>query len=134
MTGERPAFRKGAFSMDISEAQARDRAAARLAADVASYALGVAAENILDIRQGGPRETAFARHVAAYLCHVGFEMSLARIAAAFGRDRSTIAHACHVIEDRREDGAFDVWISGLEKMLQQAPAAGWRPPSEAKAS
>ncbi|HYD71896.1 MAG TPA: helix-turn-helix domain-containing protein [Candidatus Binatia bacterium] len=120
--------------MSILELQARDRAAARLAADVASYALGVPVEEILEARQGGPRATAFARHVAVYLCHTGFEMSLARVAIAFGRDRSTIAHACHVIEDRREEPQFDLWIGGLETMLQQTPTSQWRPPSEAKAS
>jgi chromosomal replication initiation ATPase DnaA len=120
--------------MGVLELQARDRAAARLAAGVASYALGAPVEEILDVRPGGPRETAFARQVAAYLCHVGFEMSLARVATAFGRDRSTIAHACHAIEDRREDAQFDLWIGELETMLQQTPDAQWRPPIEAKAS
>jgi chromosomal replication initiation ATPase DnaA len=118
--------------MGVLELQARDRAAARLAADVASYALGVPADEILDLRRG-TTETAFARQVAAYLCHVGFEMSLARVATAFGRDRSTIAHACHAIEDKREDAQFDLWIGGLETMLQQTPDAEWRP-REAKAS
>lgn len=106
--------------MDVLDALARDRAAARLAADVASYALGVPAEEIADQKRG-TMEAAFARQVAAYLCHIGFEMSLARIASAFRRDRSTIAHACHTIEDRREDVEFDAWISGLEAMLRQAP-------------
>ena len=119
--------------MGVLELQARDRAAARLASDVASYALGVPADEILDPRRGAT-ETAFARQVAVYLCHVGFEMSLQRIAIAFGRDRSTIAHACHAIEDRREDPQFDHWIGELETMLQQTPDAQWRPPSEAKAS
>ena len=117
--------------MGVLELQARDRSAARLAADVASYALGVPVDDILDLRRG-TTEIAFARQVAAYLCHVGFEMSLARIATAFGRDRSTIAHACHAIEDKREDAQFDLWIGGLETMLQQTPELEWRP--EAKAS
>ncbi len=128
------ALGKMRFSMSILELQARDRMAVRLAADVASYALDVPAKEILDVRQGGPRETTFARHIAAYLCHVAFEMSLARVAIGFGRDRSTIAHACHVIEDRREDAKFDLWISGLETMMREAPSTGWRPPHEAKAS
>lgn len=106
--------------MDVLEALARDRATARLAADVASYALEVPGEEIFDLRRG-TGAAAFARQVAVYLCHVGFEMSLARIATAFGRDRSTIAHACHAIEDRREDEQFDAWIGGLEAMLRQAP-------------
>ncbi len=111
--------------MDGVKERPVDRAAARLAADVASYALGVPVEEILDVERG-PVDAAFARQVAAYLCHVGFEMSLARVAAAFGRDRSTIAHACHAIEDRRDDNQFDLWISALEAMLQCAPPLDWR--------
>ena len=117
--------------MDVLELQRRDRAAARLAADVASFALGVPVGDILDPRRGAA-QAAFARQIAAYLCHVGFELSLARIAIAFGRDRSTIAYACHAIEDRREDAQFDLWIGELEAMLQQAPLALSAP--EAKAS
>jgi chromosomal replication initiation ATPase DnaA len=70
----------------------------------------------------GPSHVAFARQVAMYLCHVAFEFSLARIAFAFGRDRSTVAHACHAIEDRREAEAFDLWVDSLETILRGAPA------------
>lgn len=97
-----------------------DEAAARLAAGVASYALGVPEDVILgEVR--GPISVTFARQVAMYLCHVGFELSLARVAAAFGRDRSTAAHACHAMEDRREEPQFDLWIGSLETMLRAAP-------------
>lgn len=107
--------------MDVLGTVVRDRAAARLAAGVVGYALGVAEEDILDASRGSAA-AAFARQVAVYLCHTGFELSLARVAAAFGRDRSTIAHACHTIEDRREEPQFDLWIGGLETMVRQAPA------------
>lgn len=102
---------------------ARDVAAARLAASVASYGLDIPVEEII----GGPRgssNAALARQVAMYLCHVAFELSLARVAAAFGRDRSTVAHACHQIEDRRDQPDFDQWIGALEDMLREAPAPG----------
>lgn len=102
-----------------------DEAAARLAAGVASYGLDVPQDEIM----GGPRgraAAAFARQVAMYLCHVGFQMSLARVAVAFGRDRSTVAHACHAIEDRREEPQFEFWISGLEALLQNPPPPGRR--------
>lgn len=102
------------------ETRGIDEAAARLAAGLASYALGVPLDDIVRPRRGNSG-AAFARQVAMYLCHVGFELSLARVAAAFGRDRSTVAHACHVIEDRREDEAFDDWIAALEAMLCDAP-------------
>jgi len=106
--------------MGVSEARANDEAAARLSADVAGYALRVSAADVLSASRGSA-EVAFARQVAIYLCHVGFEFSLARVAAAFGRDRSTVAHACHAIEDRRDDAQFDLWIGSLEAMVQDAP-------------
>ncbi|MEZ5996009.1 MAG: helix-turn-helix domain-containing protein [Hyphomonadaceae bacterium] len=105
----------------LGKIRAEDIAAAELAAGVASYALGVPQEAIVEGARG-PVEVAFARQVAMYLCLVGFELSLPRVAAAFGRDRSTVAHACHAIEDRRDDGQFDLWIGGLEVMLQKAPS------------
>jgi chromosomal replication initiation ATPase DnaA len=107
--------------MGVLKQRADDAAAVELAAGVASYALGVPQEEIVGDARGCTR-TAFARHLAMYLCHVGFELSLARVAAAFGRDRSTVAHACHVIEDRRDEGQFDLWITALEAMLRGAPA------------
>ncbi|MBN8606811.1 MAG: chromosomal replication initiator DnaA [Caulobacterales bacterium] len=105
--------------------RAEDEASARLAANVASYALGVSTDVILRLKRGKRRE-AFARQVAMYLCHVGFELSLQRVAIAFGRDRSTVAHACHVIEDKREDDRFEFWIRGLELMLRRAPPSHQR--------
>jgi len=98
----------------------QDEAAARLAAGVASYGLGVGAEDILGEDRGSV-ETAFARQVAMYLCYTGFELSLTRVAVAFGRDRSTAAYACHLIEDRREDAQFDLWIGALEGLLYDPP-------------
>jgi hypothetical protein len=98
----------------------RDEAAARLAIGAASFGLGVAQAEIESCGRGSAA-AAFARQLAMYLCHVALELSLARVAAAFGRDRSTAAHACHLIEDRREAAAFDEWVSSLEAMLRHAP-------------
>lgn len=107
--------------METYETRAADLAAAKLAAGVVSYALGVPTQHILDHRRGSSY-AAFARHVAMYLCHVAFEFSLTRVAIAFFRDRSTVAHACHAVEDRREDPRFDQWIAGLEHALRETPA------------
>ena len=41
-------------------------------------------------------------------------MSLSRVAFAFERDRSTVAHACHRIEEMRDDASFDSWLEALE--------------------
>src|SRR5690606_4717398 len=106
--------------MGVLAKRAEDAAAAELAANVVSYALGVPADVIVDDARGCT-QTAFARQLAMYLCHVGFELSLSRVASAFGRDRSTVAHACHAIEDRRDEPQFDLWMGSLETMMRAAP-------------
>lgn len=98
-----------------------DRKHAYLAASLVGYALGLRAEDIL-LPDRGRRELARARQVAMYLTHVGLEMSLSRVAFAFDRDRSTVAHACHRIEEMRDEADFDVWLDTLERgMVTVAP-------------
>ncbi|MEO0981987.1 MAG: helix-turn-helix domain-containing protein [Pseudomonadota bacterium] len=101
--------------------QDQDDKRARLAAGLDEYALGCERERILAGGRG-LAETAFARQVSMYLVHAGFGLSLARVAAAFRRDRSTVAHACHQIEDRRDDPEFDAWIERLESILIEIAA------------
>lgn len=103
--------------------QLEAEAAARLAADLTSYALGVPAEEIMTAGRGRP-SAVLARQIAMYLCHTGCTLSLARVAAAFGRDRSTVAHACRLIEDKRDEPTFDGWIGALENALREAPPRG----------
>lgn len=62
-----------------------------------------------------PRAAAFARQTAMYLAHVGFGLSMAEIGKAFGRDRTTVVHACHLIEDRRDEACFDELLDHLEQ-------------------
>lgn len=98
----------------------RDIAHARLVTGLAGYALGVSEEEVRAATRRR-REAAFARQVAMYLAHAGLGMSLARVAYAFGRDRSTVAHACHLIEDRRDEPEFDAWMQALEASARAAP-------------
>ena len=107
--------------MGVLAKRAEDAAAAELAANVVSYAVGISADAIVDDARGCS-QTAYARQLAMYLCHVAFELSLSRVASAFRRDRSTVAHACHAIEDRRDDDQFDHWMASLEAMMRAAPA------------
>lgn len=97
----------------VARRNRHDRDGAYLAAGLASYALGIKTNDILNVGRG-TIETVRARQVAMYLAHVGFGMSLARVADAFSRDRSTVAHSCHIIEDRRDDPEFDAWLETLE--------------------
>lgn len=93
-----------------------DRNSAHLAAGLVGYALDIRPEAILAAGRSA-HHVAKARHIAMYLAHIGFGMSLARVATAFERDRSTVAHACRQIEDKRDDAAFDQWLETLEQGL-----------------
>lgn len=85
-------------------------------------------------------KVAFARQLAMYLCHVTANMSLREISDLFARDRTTVSHACHAIEDRRDCPTFDKQIDFLEKELRgrirkiidQAARSG--PPIERKSA
>lgn len=69
-----------------------------------------------------------ARQTAIYLAHVALSWPLARVATAFGRDRSTAGHAVRAIEDLRDDPAVDARLNDLEACIRQAPTPqGARP-------
>lgn len=61
---------------------------------------------------------AFARQVAMYMGHVTFGLNLSTIGKYFGRDRTTAAHACRIIEDLRDDRHFDQLLERLEVVLR----------------
>ena len=106
--------------MRANHTRCDDEARARLALSAAAYAFGVRPEE-LEAPTRRSREASLARQAAMYLAHVAFELPLSRVALAFGRDRSTAAHACHRIEDRRDDRDFDAWMDALEETLRTAP-------------
>lgn len=80
-----------------------------------AFALGAGA--IRDARRG--RATvAFARQVAIYLSHTRLGLSYTEAGAYFGRDRTTVAHACRTVEEKREDPVVDAAIDFLERALE----------------
>jgi len=79
----------------------------------------------------GRANVALARQVAMYLAHVGCGLSLTEAGRLFERDRTTVAHACGVIEDRRDDPMFDRALDLLEWAV---PVLAARPFSETPAA
>lgn len=59
-------------------------------------------------------DAAYARQVAMYLAHVVGRLTFSEVSTAFERDRSTVGHACHMVEDRRDEPTFDQEIERLE--------------------
>ncbi len=87
-----------------------------LAVRLAASAAGVAASEVVTHRRSS-RRVSTARQIGMYLAHTAAGLPLAKVAAYFGRDRTTAAHACRLIEDRRDDRKFDAELSELEDLL-----------------
>ena len=66
----------------------------------------------------GPRGVVFARQVAIYLAHVSCGLNLTETGHLFGRDRTTVAHACKVVEALRDDRHFDRSLELLEGVIR----------------
>lgn len=76
---------------------------------------GVALSDLRGVTRGRAK-VALARQVAMYLAHVVCGMSLTQVGRTFERDRTTVAHACGLIEDRRDDPCFDRVLELLERV------------------
>jgi chromosomal replication initiation ATPase DnaA len=66
--------------------------------------------------RGSPR-AAFARQVAMYLAHVVCGLSLTEVGTLFARDRTTVSHACRVVEDQRDDPELDGRLEHLGRAV-----------------
>lgn len=64
------------------------------------------------------KSVAFARQVAMYLGHVCLSYPLRDLAEHYQRDRTTVAYACRVVEDRREEEQIELLLNSLESALQ----------------
>lgn len=64
-------------------------------------------------------QTAGARQLAMYLCHVLLGMTMTQVGQFFGRDRTTVAYACAQVEDMRDDGGhYDCRLVALEERIE----------------
>ncbi len=100
--------------------RARDLAHARLAQHAAAFAFDQPVEEIAAATRRS-KSAALARQIAMYLTHVAFGVPISRVAVAFDRDRTTVTHACQLVEDRRDDPSFDAALEALEAFLRAAP-------------
>ncbi|MGE5535835.1 MAG: helix-turn-helix domain-containing protein [Acidobacteriota bacterium] len=80
---------------------------------VVAAALAVPLRELLAPTRRSPL-AAFARQTSIYLAHVVLGWNYTELGRLFGRDRTTVAHACHVIEERRDDPAVETLLQSLE--------------------
>ena len=91
---------------------------ARMAKEIACEAFNVSLGD-LNARDKRPFDVALARQCAMYLAHVIGQLTHAEVSEVFGRDRSTVGHACNNIEDRRDSPIFDIQLNYMERRLRE---------------
>ena len=96
-----------------------EKALAQLVCAIVSIEFGVSTKDLLSATKG-PSHMSFARQVAMYLMHVVFQIRIAGVGRAFGRDPSTASYACRIIEDERENPLFDHKLQILEEFLNSS--------------
>jgi hypothetical protein len=108
----RPLWKQaGPENLQVSARTARRLCEAAALATAAAFAVPVGELQATTRRSS---YVAFARQSAMYLSHVAFGVTLSEVGRAFGRDRTTAAHACRLIEDRRDDPAVNAVLGSLE--------------------
>src|SRR6218665_1405538 len=80
------------------------RTICRIVRQVAAEMLMLASDRV-QMRRDRRRANCHVRQIAMYVCHVALGISLSDIGQAFGRDRTTVSHACGGGEGRRADPA-----------------------------
>lgn len=73
----------------------------------------------------GSRKLSDARQTFQYLSHISFGHSYTAIAAFSSRDRTSVAHGCHRVEDSRDDANFDRALHFAELALTEIFQTSW---------
>ncbi|HEY4193712.1 MAG TPA: helix-turn-helix domain-containing protein [Mesorhizobium sp.] len=71
-----------------------------------------------ELRKPGrtPVPVTRVRQICMYVAHVVLRLTMGDVGVGFGRDRTTVVHACQVIEDLRDDPEFDQVVSMIERV------------------
>jgi chromosomal replication initiation ATPase DnaA len=75
-----------------------------------------------DLRRAGRTalDVSRVRQITMYVAHVVLRLNMADIGRGFNRDRTTVKHACHLVEDLRDDEDFDHIVLMVERVALAA--------------
>lgn len=75
-----------------------------------------------ELRRGGRSAIGVARvrQIAMYAAHTLLGLSMKEVGRGFGRDRTTVLYACHLVEDMRDDAEFDKLVAVTERVALAA--------------
>lgn len=96
-----------------------DRVAGQLVIKLVSVLDRVSVGDLLRASRG-KADICLSRQKAMYLMHTVFSSPYHTVAEFFGRDRTTVAHACRLVEDMRDAEEFDKQLEAMENLLVSA--------------
>ncbi|MBB3965594.1 helix-turn-helix domain-containing protein [Rhizobium metallidurans] len=99
------------------------RRVCRICCEVTTEMVMIAGHPV-QMRRDRRRTLCHIRQIAMYVCHVALQIPLHEIGLGFGRDRTTVGHACHVVEDRRDDPAYDEFVAAVERTVNSIFRSG----------
>jgi len=89
--------------------------------DITSALFGIASKELRQMGSARPSlEVTRIRQVAMYVAHVALGLSMRDVGVGFGRNHTTVVHACHLIEDLRDDLEFDRMVVMTERVATAA--------------
>lgn len=65
-------------------------------------------------------EISRVRQIGMYVAHVIAGLTMHEVGLGFQRDRTTVAYACHVVEDLRDEPEFENVIRMVERIVEIA--------------
>jgi hypothetical protein len=87
--------------------------------DITSALFGVSSKEMRRTGRTG-LDVARVRQVAMYVAHVVLRLTMKEVGVGFSRDRTTVLHACHLVEDLRDDLEFDRIVAMTERVVTVA--------------
>lgn len=87
--------------------------------DIASALFAISSR---ELRKAGrtSQPVSRVRQIAMYVAHVILRLTMSDVGRGFGRDRTTVIHACQTIEDLRDDPEFDRVVHMFEQIASAA--------------
>ncbi len=83
--------------------------------DLVSTLFGVCGREMRQSGRSHP-QISRARQIAMYVAHTVLELSMKEVGRGFGKERTTVLHAVHLVEDMRDDPEIDELIGRTEHL------------------
>ena len=118
-----PVSEKGAIAPEFrSMTKRRDEASLEVCECLIDIVAALFSVSSKELRRPGRTAVPVSRvrQIAMYVAHVVLRLTMSEVGAGFGRDRTTVLHACQVIEDMRDDPEFERLVQMVEKVAAAA--------------